>query len=1085
MAATSLTLRTAEPGSDASPRTLTSSLPSRSSIRAKAPALIQSAPPAVRLNGNSSNAGASGSSASGGGVPLPPATRKALEGSFKVSLASVRVHTDANAQRLVKNLSGRAFTIGNHIFLGPGEQATDLGLMAHEVTHVVQQQGAPIVQRSAPGQTDSYEREAEQSSAAVLQRAPFTVHERTSGRRLQGLGWKDIKGAAGAVGSAIGGAVSATVDAVAEGAKKLGIGKALDYFAGKANLIPGFRMFTVILGVNPINMSKVDRSAANILRALIEVMPGGTLITDALQNHGVFDKVGKWVEQQIQTLGMVGSNIKKSVTDFLNSLGLTDLADLGGVWDRAKRIFTDPIDRITTFAKGLVTDIVKFIKDAILMPLAKMAAETRGWDLLTAILEKNPITGEAVPRNAETLIGGFMKLIDQPEVWENIQKAKAIPRAWAWFQGALAGLMGFVNTIPTKVINTFKSLTILDIVTVAGAFRKIVGAFVNIATDFITWGVKQVLSLLEILVDVLAPKVKPYIAKARTAFNTILKDPVGFVGNLVRAGKKGFEMFASRILEHLKTALIKWITGPLGEAGVYIPKSFSLIEIVKLVLSVLGLTWENIRKKLVKIIPDPVLTGLEKTARILVTLVKDGPAAAWEEIKTELNELKDQLIAQVSQMVTTEVVKAAVVKIVSMLNPAGAVIQAILAIYNTVTFFIEKIQQLAAVVASFIDSISAIAAGQIDDAAKKVEQTLANTLTVVIAFLAKFAGAGNVPTKVVAIIKKIRDPIDRGLDKIVGWLGNLLKKLVGAAKAGAQALFSWAFAKSSFTEAGGKSHSIYVEGDAEPRLMIASDPKAAEAFLDWYLGTKKPAFLTKKKEVIGQIRGHIKKAKAIAKDIAGLKTKGDAWKARQQEMLAKNVELSGALSKLVGDDPDIAKAIERYKLEGMTGTYGSIPKPPGDDFTADHQPQAAVLIAASKFKFFSKDGELQERAEGRAHKGFAINLYKVRHVAGATYGYKGKDTKESFLARVKLAVKDKPAADQRRAVIVMLKAELRRDAAAIKSAVKAKHDAPVWKDVVDTAGDDKSGKKLVDEIKARILAGEDQVANQDLDSLAD
>src|SRR6185437_1909465 len=122
------------------------------------------------------------------------------------------------------------------------------------------------------------------------------------------------------------------------------------------------------------------------------------------------------------------------------------------------------------------------------------------------------------------------------------------------------------------------------------------------------------------------------------------------------------------------------------------------------------------------------------------------------------------------QMISTEVVKAAVIKLVSMLNPAGAVIQAIIATYNTVTFFIQKINQIAAVVGSFIDSIAAIAAGQVEGAAKKVEQTMANTLTVIIAFLAKFAGLGNVPEKLVGIVKKIRAPIDKGLDRIVAWL---------------------------------------------------------------------------------------------------------------------------------------------------------------------------------------------------------------------------------------------------------------------------------------------------------------------------
>ncbi|NOT63774.1 MAG: hypothetical protein HOP19_26465, partial [Acidobacteria bacterium] len=182
----------------------------------------------------------------------------------------------------------------------------------------------------------------------------------------------------------------------------------------------------------------------------------------------------------------------------------------------------------------------------------------------------------------------------------------------------------------------------------------------------------------------------------------------------------------------------------------------------------------------VKIIPEPVLVGIEKTAGILVTLATQGPVAAWEQMKAELSDLKDQMIAQITQMVTTEVVKAAVMKLVSMINPAGAVIQAILAIYNTVTFFISKISQIAATVGAFIDSIAAIAAGQVEPAAQKVEQTMANTLTLIISFLAKLVGLGNVPEKVVGIIRKIRQPIDKGLDKIVAWLGGLLKK-VGAA----------------------------------------------------------------------------------------------------------------------------------------------------------------------------------------------------------------------------------------------------------------------------------------------------------------
>ena len=39
---------------------------------------------------------------------------------------------------------------------------------------------------------------------------------------------------------------------------------------------------------------------------------------------------------------------------FIDSLSWTDIFHLGDVWDRAKRIFTDPIDRLISFGVGVV-----------------------------------------------------------------------------------------------------------------------------------------------------------------------------------------------------------------------------------------------------------------------------------------------------------------------------------------------------------------------------------------------------------------------------------------------------------------------------------------------------------------------------------------------------------------------------------------------------------------------------------------------------------------------------------------------------------------------------------------------------------
>jgi hypothetical protein len=680
-----------------------------------------------------------------GGAPLPVAIRNPLARTFSIDLTPIRVHTDLNAQKIARSLSTRAFAYGHNILLGAGEQPTDLRLMAHEVAHVVQQSHGATLQHFTTGPGDACEREAEQASAAALRGDSFTVQQHTS-PRPQGLFGIELP-------------------------------NPLNWLANQANNIPGFRMFTIILGVNPINMSPVARSAANIMRAMVEFMPGGGLITQALDNYGIFDRVGGWVEEQIASLGMSVGAIRAAVTEFIDSLSPSDILHLGGVWDRAVRIFSVPIDRIISFASGLVTGIIGFIKDAILQPLAQLASQTRGWDLLTAVLGRNPITGEPVPRNAETLIGGFMKLIGQEEIWNNLKRANAVARAWSWFQGALTGLLGFVSQIPTLFMSALRSLELMDIVLLPRAFVKVGTVFGSFLGQFFSWAGQQVMSLLEIIFEVLAPAAMPYIRRAAGALQTIIQNPVGFIGNLVRAGIQGFRQFASNFLTHLRASLIGWLTGTMSGAAIYIPQAFSLVEILKFVLSVLGLTWQNIRQKLVRATSEGVVRAMETGFDIVVTLVTQGPAAAWQQIQEGISNLREMVMEQVMTFVRDRVVQAAITRLVTSLNPAGAFIQAVIAIYNTIMFFVERLRQIAQVAMSFIDSMAAIASGNIGAAANRVEQTMAGLLTLVISFLARIAGLGRVSDAVINIVNRVRAPIDRALDRVVAWIVAQARRL--------------------------------------------------------------------------------------------------------------------------------------------------------------------------------------------------------------------------------------------------------------------------------------------------------------------
>ena len=664
----------------------------------------------------------------GSGTPLPKEVRRFMEPRFHADFSGVKIHTGERSAQLSRDLNAHAFTVGNHVFFGKDryQPASDQGkeLIAHELTHTIQQGGA-----------------------AQRQAASAPVAESSTPQVQRGL-----------------------------------ISEALDYISDHLYVIPGFRMLTVILGSNPVTHEKVDRSGANILRAMVELVPGGALISEALANAGVFDRAGAFVEAQFRSLGMTAGMLWDALMKFLDSLGVTDIVHPGDVWDRAKRIFTAPIDRLIDFGKGLVIGIVTIIKDAILRPIAKLAQGTAGYDLLKAILGHDPITGDEVPQTAENIIEPFMRLIGQETIWENMKKANAIPRAFAWFKGALKGLWGFVSSIPGRFKAAFLSLEIMDIVLLPKAFAKVAGVFTGLVGQFISWAGGTIWNLLEIVFDVVSPGAFAYVKKTGAALKGILKNPLPFVGNLVKAAKLGFQNFAGNIVTHLKGGLIDWLTGSLP--GVYIPKAFELGEVAKFAFSVLGLTWQNIRLKLVKAIGEPAVKAMETGFDIVVTLVRDGPAAAWDKIKEQLGNLKDMVVGGITDFVVDAIVKKAVPKLIAMFIPGAGFISAIISIYDTIKTFINQLSKIAQVVKGFVESIVAIAAGAIGGAANRIEGVLAGLLSLAINFFAGFVGLGSVAEKIRGVIEKIRAPIDKALEWLVGWIVATGKKLFAKAFGG-------------------------------------------------------------------------------------------------------------------------------------------------------------------------------------------------------------------------------------------------------------------------------------------------------------
>ena len=102
----------------------------------------------------------------GSGHTLETGTRERLSPHVGDPLDDVRVHTDSMADTLARSVSARAFTTGSDVYFAAGEYrpgTTDGdSLLAHELTHVAQQRGAPAggpLTVSEPG--DAMETEAD------------------------------------------------------------------------------------------------------------------------------------------------------------------------------------------------------------------------------------------------------------------------------------------------------------------------------------------------------------------------------------------------------------------------------------------------------------------------------------------------------------------------------------------------------------------------------------------------------------------------------------------------------------------------------------------------------------------------------------------------------------------------------------------------------------------------------------------------------------------------------------------------------------------------------------------------------------
>ncbi|MFB6829623.1 phage tail protein [Streptomyces hydrogenans] len=458
------------------------------------------------------------------------------------------------------------------------------------------------------------------------------------------------------------------------------------------------------------------------------------------------------------------------------------------------------------------------------------------------------------------------------------------------------------------------------------------------AKDAIVGVIKTINELKNLLLGILA--------KAASAIMKIIKDPIGFLGNLVKAVGAGLNLFVANIGDHLKKGLVSWLLGTATKAGLEIPERFDLRGIITLITSLLGLTWDNIRTRITrKGVPEEAMTAVESSVPVAQSLAKEGPAGAVKEIEAEAGDLKSTILSKLTEYLVPTVIIAGVTWILSLLNPASAFVRAVKGIIDIVTFVVNQGAQIADFVNAVLDAVIEIANGGAAGVPKMVETALAASIPLLIGFLASLLGIGNLANKVKSVFQAVSKPVNRAIDKIVDFIARKGKALwqklktkkpenndgKGAGtgkrdgKNGAEEKILGPVGKHLTWAVHSESHRLWIERAGRRYVpMVASTPHPVAVAISKYREQVQKADPTGEKNLAHEIDEADKRLNSLTAAIADLEVASESG-AAEAVIRAKKAVVGDAQEKLkdsISKVQNILGSGEDERLEKVRAQFG-------------------------------------------------------------------------------------------------------------------------------------------------------------------
>jgi hypothetical protein len=477
----------------------------------------------------------------------------------------------------------------------------------------------------------------------------------------------------------------------------------------------------------------------------------------------------------------------------------------------------------------------------------------KGYHLFSVVIGKDLIDDKDEERNATTLTEGVLGLFPGgPELFAQLKRAAgALDSAYQWLDGQLKDL-GLNEKYFSDLLD--KAWDAVKLLEPKESWERIKGVLQEPLNKLLALAKAIFEKLKNIILEAVfqvfpaGKKIWPILQKAGAALTQVAADPVKFATNLFLVVKGGFERFAAKLADNLLDGLQAFVFEEIGIPGLTPPENYQPETLLKMGLEVLGLTYPQLRPKLVKkaepLGGEVTVSYIEKSVDFIQKVRVGGLTAIWGMIKDKLKSIADSIFDAIEAWTIKEIVTIGMQHIAALANPIGDAIEIIRGIYEIINFFVEKATKMIEFVESIVDTFANIVAGDVGGAAEKVKDTIKKSIPLILRFLAGLFGLSSFGEGIRKAIKTVVDKIDETIGKVLDFLVEKAKpywdKVKEEITKNVEAIKEW-WTKPAKFHYGDEEHELSVEdeGDKPPEVYVNSNRSRLKVFLANHNATRK------------------------------------------------------------------------------------------------------------------------------------------------------------------------------------------------------------------------------------------------------